>query len=176
MRRKLICYLLGLFLSIAANGTTLFTQADSQKPLQIEATTAEFDRETATSSYTDQVKIDQGSTHVEGHKVTTKQDKTNKLQEIIIYGSPKTPAYYETIPEANKPKLIATAITIKYYPDRQYVILLGTAQLTQGDNAISGEHIEYDLVKQKMRAVPTLKADGAKTRTTIVINPEQTHF
>lgn len=175
MYQKLFLNLIiSLFMVASASAGTMLNNTDSGKPLKIEADTAEFDRQTGLSSYINNVKIDQGTTHVKGNKVTTKQDKTNSLEEIIIYGTAKNLAYYETLPEPGKPKLIAIAKTIKYYPKKRYVILLNQANITQGDNSITGEHIEYDIEKQKMRAAALTNDKGEKTRTTIIINPEQT--
>lgn len=151
----------------------MLNQMEALLPLTIEAGIAEFNYPNKTSSYTDHVMVNQGTTHITGHKITTKQDKTNALEEIIIYGTSEQLAYYETIPDPDKPKLIATAVTIKYYPQKRYVILIKQAKIIQGDNSISGEHIEYDLINQRMRTVAITNEDGEKARTTIVINPDK---
>jgi len=151
----------------------MLNDVDSKKPLKITAESAEFDRPNGTSKYIHNVKIDQGDTHVHGNQVVTKQNKTNALEEIIIYGDDNHLAYYEARPEPDKPKLIAIAKVIKFFPQKHYVILENQAQVIQGDNSIQGEHIEYDIEKQKMRALAKTSANGEKTRTTIVIHPDQ---
>ena len=170
---RLIKLLLGISLLYCLTTHAMLNNSDNNKPLKIEADSATFDRSTGLSTYLHNVIIDQGSTHVRGEKVTPQQDKTNALEEIIIYGTASHLAYYETTLEANKPKLVAIAETIKYYPQRRSVILLKNAKITQGDNSITGEHIEYDIDKQKMRAAALTDTSGEKTRTTIVITPEK---
>lgn len=166
---KGIIYLsLGYIISAAA----ILNPSDQDKPLTIEADTAEFDRSSGVSLYQGHVKIYQGSTYVSGDKLMTKQDKTHNLEEIIIHGTLEEPAHYEASLDAHKPKLIASAQTIKVYPQKRYVILLNHAKISQGENAIHGEHIEYDMEKQKMRATATINDQGEKNRTTIIILPE----
>lgn len=171
MYRKLSFSLIMSGLCYFTTAYGLVHQADSELPLTIEADTAEFNHQQGTSSYIHHVMINQGNTHVEGDKVTIRQNKnTHALEEIIIYGTPEKHAYYEMLTEIDKPKLIARAVTIKYYPQKRYVILLNQAKITQGEHSISGEHIEYDLIHQKMRTLAVTNPKGEKARTTIVIN------
>ena len=112
-----LCTLLCM-LSIAIPGLAFVNNSDSNKPLSITSESAAFNRSTGVGTYERNVEIDQGTTHVRGDVVKTIQEKDNKLKEIIINGSANKQAYYEALVEPNKPKLVATANQIRYFPKK----------------------------------------------------------
>ena len=96
--------------------------------------------------------------------------KKNKIKQIIIVGDNNKQASYQTTIDVNKPTLIATANTIQFYPDRKYAILLGNAHIQQGENSISGEHLEYDVANKILKSLNTAN-QPTPVRTHIVIDP-----
>ena len=170
-------YLCKISISIALllplTASAFINDADAKQPITISAETVSVNRSTGEGIYQHDVKIDQGSTHIRGEKVTTNNDGHNKLAKITIEGQRLKKASYETQMDANKPVLIASANIIYYFPQKNYVILTGDANIVQGDNSIQGEHIEYDIKAQRMRATAVENNKGEKTRTTLIIKPEQ---
>lgn len=147
-------------------------QSDQTKKLYIRSKSANMNRTTGIGIFTGNVVIDQGSTHVTGDKVTTINDKNKKLKEVIIEGLHGNFAHYKTLTEVKKPALYATARTIKYFPQKHYVILLKDANIKQGTDTIDGQHLEYDIEKQVLNSTAVTSKKGLNSRTTIVIQPD----
>lgn len=144
---------------------------DKNEKAYISSDTADLNRTTGVGVYRVDVKIDQGSTHVRGDVVTTYTDANNKLKEAIIVGKEGELASYETLIETGKPVLYAKAKTIKFYPQKNYIILIGNASIIQGTDSIQGDQLEYDIEKQHLIAKGNDSSKG-KNRTTIVILPK----
>ncbi|MCD6045407.1 MAG: hypothetical protein K0R48_570 [Gammaproteobacteria bacterium] len=142
--------------------------SDQQQPLLIASDTADLNSQTGIGIYTGNVTIDQGSTHVRGDKVTS-YSENNKITLVVAEGDKKKQARYENTVDPNKPPLIAIADIIKFFPQKNYAILLGHAYVQQGENSIAGEHLEYDLTNKILKSInaPNTKA----VRTRIVIDP-----
>lgn len=157
--------LLNLFISPAA----IALKSDETATVYIASESAELDRSTGVGIYRHDVKIDQGSTHITGETITTRNDANNKIEEAIIEGGPESLAHYWTLPEEDKPELHAKAKIIQFYPQKQYAILIGNASVTQGNNSIQGQRIEYDIKKQLLKSVN--ESGNKDSRTTIVIEP-----
>ncbi len=163
---------IAIALLLPLTAQAFLNDADENKPITISAEVVSVNSATGEGTYQHDVKIDQGSTHIRGEKVITQNDSNNKLEAIIIDGTQSKKASYETKMDVNKPLLIASANRIQYFPQKNYVILTGNANIVQGDNSIQGEYIEYDVKQQRMRATAVENDKGEKTRTTIIIKPE----
>jgi lipopolysaccharide export system protein LptA len=147
--------------------TTLFAlPADSDQPLHIVADSSTFNYKTGANSYSGNVKIDQGSTHVTADRVTTQSDSHHKIQEAFAYGD-KQLAEYNTIPKDGDEVFHAKAKVIKFFPPKSIVICEGDALVTQGQNSFHGPIIIYNTKTQIVDA-PASK-DG---RSTIIIQPD----
>lgn len=156
--------LLFLLLFLAETGWAM--PKDREKALELSADSADINQQTHRGEYIGHVKLDQGSTHVRAAKAITEGDKQNKLVMAEARGSKKEQAHFWTNTEANKPPLHAYADTIRYFPDRHLVELMGKARLVQGDNFFSAPQINYDTLKQRVFSQST-----REERTTIVIHP-----
>ncbi len=142
--------------------------SDQQKPLLISSDTADLNSQTGVGIYTGNVIIDQGTTHVSGDKVTS-YSENNKINQIVVEGNKKKQARYESSLDPNKPPLIAIADIIKFFPEKNYAILLGHAYVQQGENSIAGEHLEYDVTNKILKSINTPSNKAVRTR--IVIDP-----
>lgn len=148
-------------------------QPSNTEKLFVSSETAEINRQSGIGVYVTDVTIDQGDTHVTGDKATTHDDETGKLKEVIIESSSKQLAHYRTLVEEGKPELHAKAKTIKYYPQKNYIVLIGTASIVQGEDTIRGTQLEYDINKQVLKSHQQAKNGNPPSRTTIVIDPNQ---
>lgn len=139
--------------------------SDQQQPFKIAADNVQIDHNTGITTYHHHVFVDQGSTHLTADLMTTLNDPQNQLTEIIASGKQ---AIYRTMTDSKKPELIAKADTIKYYPLQNRILLLGNANVKQGDNVFTGPIIEYNT---KLQTVISSAAQYG--RTTMIIQPQQ---
>ncbi len=164
--RKIICSL--LLLLITTRGFAL--PEDSKEVLNLRADSADLNQETHQGTYTGDVQLDQGSTHLRAAEAITEGNAANKLVRAIAKGKKDVQAHYWALTAVDKPPLHAYADNIYYYPDRHLIELLGNAHVEQGENAFSAAKISYDTLHQHV----ITKSDG-KMRTTIIIHPEKSH-
>ncbi len=163
LKRNLLILCLSCILSVS-----YALDSDQQQQLLISSDTADLNSQTGIGIYTGNVTIDQGTTHVRGDKVTS-YSENNKISQVVVEGGKKQQARYESTIDPNKPPLIATADIIKYFPDKNYAILLGHAYVQQGTNSIAGEHLEYDVTNKILKSIATPSDKALRTR--IVIDP-----
>ncbi|VEG89708.1 lipopolysaccharide transport periplasmic protein LptA [Legionella spiritensis] len=141
---------------------------DREKVMELSADTADLNEQTHRGEYVGDVELDQGTTHLRASKAVTEGNQKNKLVVAIAWGDKINQAHYWTQTATDKPLLHAFADTIRYYPDRHLIELIGNARVEQGDNSFSAAKISYDTLKQHVLS----KSDG-KTRTMIVIHPDK---
>lgn len=143
---------------------------DQNEKATIVSQSADINRSTGISVFKDNVKIDQGSTHVKGDIITTYNDENNEVKEAIVEGLNGNLAQYQTVVEQGKPVLYAKAKIIKYYPQKKYIVLLGNASIVQGTDSIAGDELEYDIEKQHL--ISKNNKSSGQGRTTIIISPK----
>ncbi|WP_370637201.1 lipopolysaccharide transport periplasmic protein LptA [Legionella sp. 16cNR16C] len=163
---KLLSFTLGLFFF-----NLPFAEAmpdDREQLLQLSADQADLNEKTHRGEYRGAVELDQGTTHLRATKAVTEGNQQNKLVVAIAMGSAKDQAHYWTQTAQDKPLLHAYANTIRYYPERHLIELIGNARVVQGDNSFSAPKISYDTLKQHVISEP-----AGKERTTIIIHPEK---
>ena len=143
-------------------------ESDKNEVMQVTADSARLNQQTHQGTYIGQVIFIQGTTHLNAAKALTKINQDNKLILAIAEGEKDKPAHYWTETGPNKPPFHAYANTIKYYPLRHKVVLIGNALIKQGLNSLSAAKITYDTEKQHLisESTPT-------KRTTIVLYPEK---
>jgi lipopolysaccharide export system protein LptA len=145
--------------------TSFALKSDQEQTAYVKADSAVLNYKTGICQYQGHVKFTQGTTAVTANLVITYTDKHNKVQEAIATGSP---ASYSTLPDKNKIPFVATAETIKYYPQKGYVKFITNAQATQGKDKFAGNQLNYD-IKQQIVSSPA----SHQERTSIVIQPDQ---
>ncbi len=138
--------------------------SDKVKPANFIADYVTFNEKTGIKIFTGHVKMDQGTTHLTGDKVTV-YNANGSVVKIVAIGNP---AHYSTLPDNQKEVLNATAQTIEYYPQKSIAVLIDNGIVTQGENVFKGPHITYDMIKQTVISKPTDK----QIQSTIVIQPQ----
>lgn len=68
--------------------------------------------------------------------------------------------------------MTASAKQITYTPNNEHLILVDDASVEQNGAVMSGPHIDYDLVKEVMKAAGTKNTSGQGQRIEIVIPPK----
>ncbi len=152
----------------------LFTQGcfalptDRMQLMHLSAGSADLDQQAHRGIYTDDVQLDQGTTHIRAANAVTEGNAKNQLIKAIINGNKKIQAHYWTLPSADKPEVHAYADCINYYPNTHLIELIGNARVEQGSDSFSAPKISYDTLHQHV-----FSQGNGQARTTIVIHPGQ---
>jgi lipopolysaccharide export system protein LptA len=140
----------------------------TQGPLQVEAqeaTATGLNFENSEWTLTGQVKITMpdGKLTSSDARVTFRK---NGIARAVVRG---TPAEFEQRVKETQQLARGHANTIEYDVEASTVQLSGAAWLTDGDNAISGDTLIYDIAKQRVVANPGATEPGG---VHITINPK----
>ncbi|QLZ69599.1 lipopolysaccharide transport periplasmic protein LptA [Legionella sp. PC1000] len=141
---------------------------DKEKVMHVMADSADLSQQEHKGIYTGNVELVQGTTNLQASKAVTLGNKKNQLEVAIATGTSEKQAHYWTITDPNKPPVHAYADTIRYYPLRHLIELIGNARVEQGENSFSAAKISYDTEKQHVLS----QGNGSK-RITIIYHPEK---
>jgi len=137
---KLSC-LLSALLSTTLHALT----EDKQYPVNLQAERISFNQRTHQTRCTNNVRLDQGSTHLRAARAMALIDEHHHLKLAIAKGDHKTQAHAWTTFTLDKPDVHAWADVIRYYPRTERLILLGHARLMQEPNTFLAPKITYDM-------------------------------
>jgi lipopolysaccharide export system protein LptA len=141
--------------------------SDMNAALLIDAKSADYNFKTGVDTYSGDVKIDQGSTHIRADKVITKKDSRNRIDEAVAYGNSQ-PAHYWTLPNRKEPVIHAYAKIIKFYPTTSNAVLQDNVTMRQGNNTFQGQLIYYNGEDQTIILPPSKNG-----RAVITYHPEK---
>lgn len=161
---KLSHYL--LLMAVTSIGYSL--PSDRQQVMHVVADKADLSQQKHKGIYTGNVEFIQGTTNLHAAKAITEGNSKNQLTLAVANGAKDKQAHYWTESGPNKPPFHAYADTIRYYPLRHLIELIGNAHIEQGTNSLSAAKITYDTIEQHVVS----ESDG-KTRTTIILYPEK---
>lgn len=142
--------------------------SDKQQVMHVTADSADLSQKQHQGTYIGNVEFIQGTTNLHAAKAITKADEKNQLTLAIANGADGKQAHYWTQTGPDKPPFHAYADSIKYYPLKHTIELIGHAKVEQGQNSMSAAKIIYDIQEQHVVS----QSDGA-TRTTIILYPEK---
>ena len=142
--------------------------SDQDQVVKVSAGSADINQQTHRGIYENNVQLAQGTTHIESNLAITKSNDKNQLILAIIKGNRSKQAHYWVITEINKPPLHAYADTMKYYPQRHLVELIGKARVEQGNNVFSAAKISFNTKTHHIMS----QSDGTQ-RTTLIFYPEK---
>lgn len=151
-------------------GQALALPDDRNKPIEIQANTAERNAKTGVTTYTGNVDIRQGSIHIAADTVVL-NSKNDELTDITATGKPAT--YSQQLTGAED-TVDAKASKIHFDVAKDLLTLQGNGSLKQKGGSISGEQIEYDIKSERVRAqaAEAGSRDNSK-RITVVIPPSK---
>ncbi|ARB90841.1 lipopolysaccharide transport periplasmic protein LptA [Legionella longbeachae] len=159
-------FCLWFFLTFACSSYAL--SEDKEKVMHVMADSADLSQQQHKGIYTGNVELIQGTTNLRATKAITLGNEKNQLVVAIASGAPGQQAHYWTTTDPKKPPLHAYADTIRYYPLRHLIELIGNARVEQGNNSFSATKISYDTEKQHVLS----QGDGSK-RIMIIYHPEK---
>lgn len=143
-------------------------QTDKEQVMNIAADSADLNQKARQGIYIGNVEFTQGSSSIRANEAMTYIDDKNRLSMAVAKGAPGKPAHFSTKTDVKKPPFHAYADVIKYYPKRHLVVLIGQAQVSQGDNSMTAEKITYDTINHHVK---TFGKPGKRIR--IVLHPEE---
>jgi lipopolysaccharide export system protein LptA len=141
---------------------------DKEKVMHVVSDSADLSQQNHLGTYTGNVEFSQGTTNLHAAEAITEGNLKNQLTLAVAKGSNEKQAHYWTQTDPNKPPFHAYADTIKYYPLKHLIELIGHAHVEQGQNSLSAAKITYDTIKQHV-----LSNGDKETRTKIILYPEK---
>lgn len=144
--------------------------SDKNEVLTFRAHFADINQEVHLGVYKENVELDQGSTHLRADKALTEVDAKNRLIKAEAEGSKSQPAHFWTTIDEKKPPVHAYADTIRYFPEKHLIQLIGHARVIQGKDSFSAPTIHYDTLHQHV-----MSRSESKGQTVIIIHPEDHH-
>lgn len=141
---------------------------DKEQTMHVVSDSADLSQKDHKGVYSGNVEFIQGSTNLHAADAVTQGDNKNQLTLAIANGKKGEQAHYWTETGPDKPPFHAYADTIKYYPLKHLIELIGNARVEQGTNSLSAAKISYDTLEQHV-----ITESKGKTRTTIIIYPEK---
>jgi lipopolysaccharide export system protein LptA len=160
-----------LLLTLSGTSTTsLALPEDKNQPIKIQADRAERDDKLGVTIYAGEVEIDQGTLHLEADKVVI-ESEADEPTLIIATGKP---ARLRQLPARDKETVRAHANTIKYYLDKEQVILIDNASIEQQGSIVNSERIDYFIADGKVKAQGNAYSSTKKRRVEMVIPPKKT--
>lgn len=118
-------------------------------PIQIQSDNALLDQKSGQLIYQGTVIMTQGQNTLLSDKLTVKRDTRGSFEVILATGSP---AKFDAIFENDPQPIHATAKTIYYYPEKQLLVLEGSATLDHEQDKFKGPLLRYELDKKVVSA------------------------
>lgn len=162
--------LLATLLLIWVTAATALT-GDQKQPIHVEADGVEIDDGRNISIYTGNVEVRQGSMHMWAAKITVHHKQSRQPHRIIAVGSP---VRFRQLVKKDGKEVKARANRMEYDANREEILLLGKAVLTQGKDSFSSDRILYDRNKAVVKAGASVsKKTGSEKgeRVRITIDP-----
>lgn len=141
---------------------------DQEKVMHVMADSADLNQMEHKGVYKGNVELIQGTSNLQAAKAVTLGNKKNQLILAIANGTKEKQAHYWTITDPKKPPFHAYADTIRYYPMRHLIELIGNAHVEQGRNSFSAAKISYDTIQKHV-----LSQGAGSKRILIIYHPEK---
>ncbi len=151
-------------------------KADRDKPVEIEADTADRDEKTKTTLFRGNVVITQGTLIIRGDKVTVREE-SNGRQTATALGDPAT---FRQKRDGSDEYVDGRGQRMDFDSQSQILQIHDNAEIKRGDDWVRGQYIEYNGTNSTYRAIgqgqrpgaSPVEAGGARVRA--VIQPRKT--
>lgn len=141
--------------------------SDKHETIRGSADNLTVDQKNGVATYTGSVEIRQGSLVIHADSIIIHTNTEGGVEKMIATGSP---AKFKQQPEENQGVVTAAAKKITYTPNNEHLLLVEDASVEQNGAVMSGPYIDYDLVKEVMKAEAGNQGKGQ--RIEIVIPPK----
>ena len=147
-------------------------EADSDKPIEIEADTMMIEETKNTSTYEGDVILTQGSLIIYADKLIIREDRQG-FQHSTSIGKPTT---FKQKMQGSDEYIEGKALRIEYDGHMDKIHLYEEAFVKKGDDEVWGDYIMYDATSEFAQAL-SRKGDGdsksKKGRTKAIIKPKK---
>ena len=151
-------------------GSIMALPNDKNETIRGSADKLTVDQKNGVATYTGSVIIQQGTLVISADSIVIHTNTDNDVEKMVAQGSP---ARFQQQPEQNQGLVTAAAKQITYTPENQRLLLIEDASVEQNGAVMSGPRIDYDLVKEVMKAAGKSSTDGSNgQRIEIVIPPK----
>ncbi len=144
--------------------------SDKNETIRGSAEKLTVDQKNGIATYTGSVIIQQGTLVITADSIVIHTNADNDVEKMVAQG---VPARFQQQPEKDQGLVTAAAKQITYTPDNQRLLLIEDASVEQNGAVMKGPRIDYDLVKEVMKAAGgNSSIDGNAERIEIVIPPK----
>lgn len=170
-KRRLGCLLaITSLLASLYVGQAVALPTDKNETIRGAADKLTVDQKNGVATYTGSVIIQQGTLVISADSIVIHTNADNDVEKMVAQGAP---ARFQQQPEKDQGLVTAAAKQITYTPDNQRLLLIEDASVEQNGAVMKGPRIDYDLVKEVMKAAGgTSSLDGNAERIEIVIPPK----
>lgn len=155
---------LGLILGLASTkGWAL--QEDTQQPIRIVADSAVRDEKQGLTTYTGNVKMNQGSMSISAQSITIRS-KGEGVNTIVAKGSP---AFFKQKQKNELSPVTASGKIIEYDKGKELIYIRQQAAIEQNSSTVKSEEIQY-YINERIVKANSGKQSG---RVEVVIPPRQ---
>lgn len=151
------------------SATLLALPSDKLEEIRGSADNLTVDQKNGVATYTGSVQIQQGTLKIVADSIVIHTNADSSVEKMIATGNP---ARFEQQPEKDQGVVTAAAQQITYTPNNERLLLIENASVEQNGAVMSGPHIDYDLLKEVMKAAGKNGATGNGERIEIVIPPK----
>ncbi len=162
-RRPYWLTVLTLVAGLAATPGAMALPDDRDQPIRIEADEALRDEKQGFTRYEGNVKMDQGSLHIEADRITVYHDQ-READRIIAEGNP---ASLQQQPEPDKGLVKARARLIEYFKSEDRIRLSDGANIEQEGSIVTGDSIDYYITEQLVRADSDKSREDSRVQVVI---------
>ncbi len=152
-------------LSFVLCSTVSALEGDAVQPITVDSDAGFYDEKKGLSVYTGDVVVIQGSMRLDADKLVVYLEN-REIQKMVATG---TPVKFKQTPEAGKDDVHGHALTAEYFPETQLLILLESAVVWQGENSTKSERIEYDRLREVLKAGDTT---STHKRVHVILQPK----
>lgn len=145
---------------------------DRDQPIRIEADEALRDEKQGFTRYEGNVRLDQGSLHIEADQITVYHDD-KEADRVVATGKP---ARLQQQPELEKGPIKASADTIEYFKSEERIQLRENANIEQDGSIVTGDSIDYLMNEQLVKAGSDKNQDSSRVKVVIpagLVNEEE---
>ena len=162
--------LMAALLAITMTGPAAAFELDSDIPIKVTADNARLDDNQGIATYTGDVELEQGETHLSAERVVLYRDE-NGLNRIEAFGSP---ARYRQPTREGEGETDARALNITWSATDQRLIFERQAVIEQNGNLFRGDIIHYDTARRVVTAQGGADSGEGSGRVEMVIQPRST--
>ena len=137
-----------LLIGLLPPSLCLGLESDSEQQISIQADSALFSELDGATQYLGDVELVQGSISVTSDQLMVYSNE-GEIERIVATGNPAT---YRQLPEVGDEMVVARSMTIDYKVSEDMLYLVDEASLVQGETALRGNTIVYDVKANTLRA------------------------